>query len=242
MKTHRKSPLASWSGGKVVLALDLVRLPRVFAVVLYCLPVLTACGPPKPKASDYVGHWEGAHRSESGSEYPCHLHITQVGQSLVAKNEDQNFRQCESYAQVYSLSEDGAAKGGPMGMVTLLFDRANAEIIVSGIPTSRNLRKEPSYHEVRARFPGAWKKLKTDSGQVLADVLIIELREDGFAVLEPEGYDQFVNVSYDNGTIRGSIEMTGDHSTYRTPFSIKSTGANTMSYSDERGSLSFQKQ
>jgi hypothetical protein len=224
--------------------MNIVRFGSIAAASTLCVISLITCGPSKPKASDYIGHWEGPNRTGSGSERPCHLHISLVGESLVVKSEDQRSERCEDYAQVLSLSDDGTAKGGPMGMITLLFDKEKNEIIVSGGSAPGNLRKAPEYHENRDRFPGTWKKVKTDGGQLLTDVLLIELRDDGtFAVREQEVIDnhQFLNVSYDNGVIRGTFEMAVD-STYRSPFSITSTGPQTMTYTDERGSESFQKQ
>jgi hypothetical protein len=172
------------------------------------------------------------------------LHISLVGESLVVKSEDQHSDRCGDYAQVLSLGADGTAKGGPMGMITLLFDKKKNEIIVSGGNAPGTLRRAPGYHEVRERFPGVWRKLKTDGGQMLTDVLVIELRDDDtFAVREQEvmGNTEFLNIAYYNGSLRGTFEIAVD-STHRWPFTITSGGPTTITYTDERGSESFQKQ
>ena len=212
-------------------------LLRVAAGLAF-LGVLPHCGPSKPTATDYVGHWEGTYH-----EYPCHLHISLVGQSLVIKSEDQTFSRCEDYAQVLSMGEDGTAKGGPMGMITLLYDKTTKEIIVNGVPTSRNLRASPMYHEIRERLAGTWTKVPTEGGQMLTDVVIVEQHPDGnFAVREQKarGNSEFRNISYDNGTLRGTFSMVVD-SEFRSPFEIKSPDRDTIVYSDERGSETFKR-
>ena len=218
---------------------------RVGVLVLSIVVLIAVgCGPSKPTLSDYVGHWEGTYRGDLGGEYACHLEVSVVGQSAVVKSEDQTFRPCETYAQVYSVNTDGTLKGGPMGAVTLLFDKAKDEIIVSGLPTSRNLKRNPSYHSVKDGLSGTWKKVPKDGGQMLTDILIVELSNDGlFRIREKDVMDNadFRNVVYDNGTIRGTFHMAVDRE-WTSPFEIRMSGANVMTYKDQRGEESFAKQ
>jgi hypothetical protein len=215
----------------------------VLALLLGSAVFAVACGGSGPSAQDYVGHWEGTYRVDSGNEYPCHLEISIVGQSLVVKSEDQTFKPCENYAQILSLAGDGTAKGGPMGMITLLFDRKANEIIVGGVPTSHNLRKDTNYHSLKTFFAGAWTKVPTNGGQLLSDTLLVELQSDGsFKVREKEVIDNadFQNVTYENGAIKGTFYMAVD-AEHRWPFEIKARGPNIV-YSDMRGEESFTKQ
>jgi len=93
-------------------------------------------------------------------------------------------------------------------------------------------------------FVGTWKKVPKDGMQMLSDVLVIESAGNGaLRVREKEVMDntEFRKVAYSNGTIKGTLYMAVD-SEWTTPFVIKQTGQNTITYKDERGEESFEKQ
>ena len=206
----------------------------VFALIVVAYSfMLPGCGQSKPQATDYAGHWNGGR---------CSLHIAVVGASLVAKAEDDAGAGCREYEQVYSLGEDGSAKGGPMGAITLLLDKKANSLIVNGPGILGNMNRDDQYHAIKDGFDGTWRVAPKNEG-LMNDVLIIELTDGQFRVREQEQMDnkEFRNVRYEPNKITGILEMTVD-STYRTPFSIVRNTDGNLLYSDQRGGQSLKKQ
>lgn len=204
--------------------------------MLLSFAFVSACGPSRPSHKDYVGHWTEV-------EHGCNLHVTLVGSSLVAKGEDRS--SCSAGEEVYSLMEDGTAKGGPMGAFTLLFDRKTDQIIVTGMPRATRLRRDGEYHATRDAFAGTWKTSTSDKDAgLLYPPLIIEAQADGgFRIREQEVLDnrEFQNVVYDAGVIRGILYMAVD-SEHRWPFDISRSADGGLVYTDFRGRHNLEKQ
>jgi hypothetical protein len=101
----------------------------------------------------------------------------------------------------------------------------------------------PTLSGDEAFFQGTWKKVAQGDGQLLTNVLIIERIGSGsFRVREKEVMDnaEFRNVVYNNGTIKGTLHMAVDED-WTSPFAIRKSGVNTITYKDQRGEESFEK-
>jgi hypothetical protein len=115
-----------------------------FAVALTVVlgAVLVACGPSKPTGSDYLGKWEGTIEALTGSDGPCHLDISKVGESFVIKSERQTIGNCVFYEGIAILTPEGnLRRGNGLGEMVVSFDKNKNQAVVSGSGKLRYLTK-----------------------------------------------------------------------------------------------------
>jgi len=95
----------------------------------------------------------------------------------------------------------------------------------------------------KTSFHGTWKKVPKEGGQMLSDVLIVDLLDDAsFEIREKRPFfnSEFRNIKYDNGVISGVYHFEVDNE-HNLPFEIKKADENTLVYKDERGSEPFKR-
>ncbi|HYK05167.1 MAG TPA: hypothetical protein VE974_25685 [Thermoanaerobaculia bacterium] len=92
-------------------------------------------------------------------------------------------------------------------------------------------------------FHGTWKKVPKEGGQMLSDILIVDLRDNAsFDVREKASFynAEFRNIKYESGVISGIYYFAVDNE-HTLPFEIRKVDQNTLVYKDERGSEPFKR-
>ena len=113
-------------------------LPRVrlgLLLVALAISILVACAPARPNGSEFVGKWGGL-RAQGGTDamYDCPLDIARNGASFLLKIDSTDSTTtvvCRVYEGIYTLTPEGNLKGGPLGMVSLSFDKAKRQVVLS---------------------------------------------------------------------------------------------------------------
>jgi hypothetical protein len=95
----------------------------------------------------------------------------------------------------------------------------------------------------KTSFHGTWKKVPKEGGQMLSDILMIDLLEDGrFSISESRPFfnAEFRDVKYEQGVIAGVYHFEVDNE-HNFPFEVRKVDGNTIIYKDERGSEPFKR-
>jgi len=220
----------------------------LFLAILFGM--LVACGPSKPTGADYVGQWRGVSPGIAG----CRIYVSAANDGYLVNVRSSSGttlyfgNNCLAYEGPYTMTPEGTLKGGQSGKELMSVDREHNRALISNAFIEVSMVKvdvpeqPPSTVSVNP-LVGTWKKVTKKGGQMLTDVLIIETMRDGtLRIREKEVMDntEFRNVVYRNGAIEGILHMAVD-SKWTTPFVIKISGKNTITYSDQRGEESFIK-
>ena len=102
-------------------------------VAFILMSALLGCGQFKSNGSIYLGKWHENKNDFNGQPYTCLMDISRNGESFIVKEAIAGapLGSC-FYSGIYTLTPEGNLKGGPMGVVSLSFDKNKNQIIISG--------------------------------------------------------------------------------------------------------------